>query len=198
MNNDGSVALWATVPLKLTRHEDGAEIQVLGIRRRKGSCLLYGGADNGEGWELVVGDESFDVSDMPSDHLPGYTIEFPGFETYILAKLSPEVAAKVVSWRILKRDEIPVDRSFRGAWRDGKVSVDVDMPTAREIHRDHLRTLRAPLLAQLDTEYMRADEAGDKAEKARIVVQKQALRDATANPAIDAARTPEELKAIQL
>jgi hypothetical protein len=48
----------------------------------------------------------------------------------------------------------------------------------------------------LDTAYMRADEVGDQQEKRRIATQKQALRDVTADPRIDAAATPEELKAV--
>lgn len=87
---------------------------------------------------------------------------------------------------------IPSDRTFRNAW---KADLTVDMPVAREIHRDRLRAMRAPLMASLDTEYMRADELGDTTEKQRIAARKQALRDVTADPAIEAAGTPEALKA---
>ena len=51
-------------------------------------------------------------------------------------------------------------------------------------------------LAALDVEYQHADERGDVAEKARIAAKKQALRDVTADPAIEAAQTPEALKAV--
>jgi hypothetical protein len=95
-------------------------------------------------------------------------------------------------------DAVPTDRAFRDAWTfDGK-SFGHDMVKAREIHRDRLRVQRAPLLDALDVAYARADEAGDVAAKAKIAADKQELRDITAAPAIDAAKTPDELKAITL
>lgn len=69
------------------------------------------------------------------------------------------------------------------------------MPGVREKERELRRRARAPKLAVLDVEYMRADEAGDPAEKARVAAKKQALRDVTIDPAIEAATTPEELRA---
>jgi hypothetical protein len=98
-----------------------------------------------------------------------------------------------VSMRIVKDDDIPRDRSFRGAWGHNFV---VDMPKAREIHRGRLRRLRKPLLEGLDTEFMRAVESGDTAKQADIARQKQDLRDLPARPEIEAARTPAELKAV--
>jgi hypothetical protein len=112
-----------------------------------------------------------------------------------ITKWTPEQQALVVSWRELSDDELPADRYFRSAWKDvGK--IEVDMPKARDIHRDRLREMRAPKLAALDIEYQRADEAGDAERKRAIAAQKQALRDVTADPAIDAAQTPDELKAV--
>lgn len=85
-------------------------------------------------------------------------------------------------------------REFRAAWQlDGDV-VEVDMTSAREIWRDKLRQLREPKLAALDTEFMKLLETGG--DTSAIVAQKQALRDAPADPAIDAATTPEELSTI--
>jgi hypothetical protein len=90
---------------------------------------------------------------------------------------------------------IPADRSFRDAWRHaGEGRVVIDMPAARQIHRDALRALRAPKLAWLDRAYMRADEAGNAKLKADIARLKQALRDVPADPAIEAAKTPEDLR----
>lgn len=91
---------------------------------------------------------------------------------------------------------IPADRSFRNAWKDGGGKVDHDMAKCREITRNALREKRAPLMAALDVKYMRADEAGNVAEKARITTEKQRLRDITKNPAIEAATTPEALVAL--
>ena len=75
--------------------------------------------------------------------------------------------------------------------------ITVDMTKAREIKRDMIRTERKPLLEKLDVEFMRAQEAGDTTLQQEIAARKQALRDVTADPAIDAATTPDELKAVR-
>jgi hypothetical protein len=74
--------------------------------------------------------------------------------------------------------------------------ITVNMTKAVEIKKDMIRAERDPKLAALDVEFMRAVEAGDTAAQATISAQKQALRDATDDPAISAATTPEELKAV--
>jgi len=71
--------------------------------------------------------------------------------------------------------------------------ITINLDKAREIHRDRIRQARTPLLAAKDVEFQRALESG--ADTAAIVAEKQALRDAPAAPEIDAASTPEELKA---
>ena len=75
--------------------------------------------------------------------------------------------------------------------------IKVNMTKAREIKRDQLRAERKPLLEQLDVEFMRAQEQGDQAKADEIAARKQALRDVTDDPAIDAATTPDELKAVR-
>ncbi len=100
-----------------------------------------------------------------------------------------------VSWRIIDKSDVPADRSFRNAW---KPDLTVDMPKAREIHRNTLRRARGPALAALDIEFMRALEVGDTQKIDLINTQKQKLRDITGNPEIEAAQTPEALKAITL
>jgi len=75
--------------------------------------------------------------------------------------------------------------------------ITVDMTKARDIKRDMIRAERKPLLEQLDVEFMRAQEAGDIQKQALIADKKQSLRDVTADPAIDAATTPDELKAVR-
>lgn len=115
-----------------------------------------------------------------------------------LAQWSKVDQDAVVSWRMMEDAAIPDDRTFRNAWRDTtpEAVIDVDMTKARDIQRDRLRAMRDPMLAELDTAYMRADETGDTAKKQDIAVRKQVLRDVTDDPAIEAASTPEELKAV--
>lgn len=71
--------------------------------------------------------------------------------------------------------------------------ININMTKARDIHRDKIRQARNPLLASKDVEFQRALETG--ADTAAIVAAKQALRDAPASAAIEAATTPDELKA---
>ena len=102
-----------------------------------------------------------------------------------------------VNWRRILFEDIPTDRGRsapRGAMSaTGSTST---CPTARELHRARLRELRAPLLAELDVAYQRADEVGDAAAKQKIAARKRALRDVTAHPDIDTAATPEQLMAV--
>lgn len=94
-------------------------------------------------------------------------------------------------------EPLPRDRIFRGAWRHdtGANVVRVDMELARPIAVDRVRAARGPKLDALDTQYMRADETGDTATKQSIAKRKQALRDATKDSRIAAAKTPDDLKA---
>ena len=75
--------------------------------------------------------------------------------------------------------------------------ITVNMTKAREIKRDQVRAERMPLLEQLDVEFMRTQEQGDQTKADEIASEKQALRDVTDHPAIDAATTPDELKAVR-
>ena len=72
--------------------------------------------------------------------------------------------------------------------------IRVNMDKAREIKKDTIRIERAPKLAALDVEFMRAVETGDADAQTTIAAKKQALRDATEDPVILNATTPEALK----
>ncbi len=74
--------------------------------------------------------------------------------------------------------------------------ITVNMTKAVEIKKDMIRQERAPKLEALDVEFMRAVEQGDTEAQATIAAKKQALRDATDDPAITAATAPDELKAV--
>ena len=91
---------------------------------------------------------------------------------------------------------VPADRVFRGAWQFNGAAVEIDMDKARDIHRNNLRAERAPKLAALDVAYMKALEQGSITTT--IAAQKQALRDVTTDPRIEAAATPDALKALTL
>ena len=63
--------------------------------------------------------------------------------------------------------------------------IEINTAKAREIHKEHIRLKRNPLLTAQDIEFQRAQETG--ASTVGIVSTKQALRDATnlANITID-------------
>ena len=75
--------------------------------------------------------------------------------------------------------ELPTDRHFRDAWTwtTTEPVIDIDVQAAQEITKNRLRAARAPLLAQLDVDYMKALETGNGA--AAIIEKKNQLRDVT-------------------
>ena len=91
---------------------------------------------------------------------------------------------------------VPQDRTFRGAWEFSGDAVEVDMAAAVEIQKDAIRAERAPELDKLDVEFMRGLE--QSADVAPISAKKATLRNITDDARIDAATTPDELKALDL
>ena len=115
--------------------------------------------------------------------------------TEIIKKWPESERTKVVSFHAIADTDIPVDRTYRNAWSwNGK--IEHDMVKARNIHRDHMRQVRAPKLAALDVAYLRAEEAGNTPLKEKIAAHKQALRDVLAIHAIESAATVEQLKTV--
>lgn len=104
------------------------------------------------------------------------------------------------NWRVTRQDNIPKDRTFRGAWTDdlSTETVDVNIEKARAIHTDRLRAVRNEKLTQLDILYQRALEDGDEVAKAQVAARKKALRDFTKDPKLLNAATVEELAVFTL
>jgi len=90
---------------------------------------------------------------------------------------------------------IPSDRHFRNAWSLSGTVISEDMTEAKNIFKDKIREVRAPLLEAEDVAYMKALEADDASAKTAAVNKKTALRDAPAASAITNATTIAELKA---
>jgi hypothetical protein len=109
--------------------------------------------------------------------------EDPKFMALAMSKLP----AGSTNIHVVEDSVIPKDRTFRDAWKLSGTSVDHDMAKAREIHRDHMRRVRASLLAELDIRQLRGEN---------VETEKQVLRDVTSDPAIESASTPEELKQV--
>ena len=107
--------------------------------------------------------------------------------TYIVDKDGNQVDASTVT--------VPSDRHFRNAWTlNGKV-ISEDMAKAKEIFKDKIREVRAPLLDAEDVTYMKALEANDSSAQTASAEKKKSLRDAPAASAIDSATTIAKLKA---
>lgn len=98
---------------------------------------------------------------------------------------------KAVQFREINPADLPAHRSFRAA-----LGVDggINMRFAVELTKQRLRNERAPLLADLDVQYMRAIEAGDAEKQAAVVAEKQRLRDIT--KLAEQCRDPQQLKAL--
>lgn len=128
----------------------------------------------------------------------GVTAEWAESEAVWLARIqAKDVPADASDVAIVDEVHIPADRTFRNAWRACPTNgCRVDMPAAVEIHKDTLRALRAPKLAALDVEFIRAVESGDSTRQAEIAAEKATLRDVTKHPDIAAAATPDDLKAV--
>ena len=107
--------------------------------------------------------------------------------TYIVDKDGNQIDASTAT--------VPANRDFRVAWSLSGNVISEDLTKAKEIFKDKVREVRNPKLTALDADYMKALEDGDTAAQSAIATVKQALRDAPAASAIDAATTISELKA---
>ena len=108
-----------------------------------------------------------------------------------------EVAAKDVpegvAFEIVTTDEIPADRTFRGAWVAGDCCIDLDIDKCREIGHDMRRAARAEEFAPHD-EVIAKQIPGVSATEAEAA--RQVIRDKYAGiqADIDAAATPTDIK----
>lgn len=113
-----------------------------------------------------------------------------------VASSHPVTSGTVV--RHVKMDYVPnpVHKDYRTARTltiDNK--IEYDMPKARNLHRDIVRGRREELFKALDKEAIIAltSPGNNTAQMARINNDKQKLRDAPADPRIDAAQTLDQL-----
>ena len=99
-----------------------------------------------------------------------------------------------VPYEIVPEDAIPSDRFFRNAWVKGSGKVEVDLPKAKAIGHDIRRTKRAEEFAPLDEVIAKQIPGKDAAaaEEARQIIRNKYTE---VQDAIDAAETPDEIKA---
>jgi hypothetical protein len=83
-------------------------------------------------------------------------------------------------------ESVDIDNDYFNAYEfDAETGAKVNLDKAKDIHLDKFRAARAPKLAKLDIEFMKAVEANDEEKKAEIIAAKQALRDVTLTPLPD-------------
>lgn len=83
-------------------------------------------------------------------------------------------------------ESVDIDNDYFNAYEfDAELGSKVNIEKAKAIHLDKFRAARAPKLAKLDIDFMKAVEANDEEKKAEIITAKQALRDVTLTPLPD-------------
>ena len=83
-------------------------------------------------------------------------------------------------------ESVDIDNEYFNAYEfDAELGAKVNIEKAKAIHLDKFRSARAPKLAKLDIDFMKAVEANDEEKKAEIIAAKQALRDVTLTPLPD-------------
>ena len=103
----------------------------------------------------------------------------------------------VKGWRPTDPRDVPADRTYRDALRDTGTTIEHDMEHVKRLALDHVRQERAPLFAELDALWMRANGQGDAKAMAEIEAKRQTLRDApqTMTKALEAVKTVDDVKA---
>ena len=107
-------------------------------------------------------------------------------KTFIVDKDSNQIDLAVAT--------VPTNRHFRDAWSLSGSVITEDLTKAKEIFKDKIREVRAPLLAAEDVVYMKALEDADTDAQAASVAKKKKLRDAPAASAITNASSISALK----
>jgi hypothetical protein len=112
--------------------------------------------------------------------------------------LTPEQIAEKdvpdkITYKILDTATVPTNYDFRDAWTYTDSKFGIDITKAREIHKNNIRYARTLKFAELDIEFQKAQETS--ADTSAIVDKKNALRNAPADNAIDAATDVAGLKA---
>jgi hypothetical protein len=83
-------------------------------------------------------------------------------------------------------ESVDIDNDYFNAYEfDSQAGAKVNIPKAKDIQLDKFRAARAPKLAKLDIDFMKAVEAGDEAKRSEIIAEKQTLRDVTLTPLPD-------------
>lgn len=111
-----------------------------------------------------------------------------------IEQIAEKDVPKGSDYAIVDADSIPSDLTFFPVWKYNEGEVEIDLDGAKELWKNKWREARKPKLEALDLAYMRATETQNTSEIARIIQEKQELRDVTNTPI--PGTTPEEIKAV--
>lgn len=116
------------------------------------------------------------------------------FFQHLINKDVPE--SMRASAQVVNLSSIPVDRTFRNAWRKNGVTIQVNLPEAREIHRDKIAGISDREMKALVDEIVIGQALGN--DVTALQAQIQGIQTAVDNvgPNINAAGTPAMLKAV--
>lgn len=101
----------------------------------------------------------------------------------VAQKVAPDALTSVVK---ISQNDLPGDRHFRRAWRKSGGSVVVDLPEARKVQMEHIRSARNKRLIELDKRKYGAEYDAER----------QKMRDIPQTFDLTVAATPEELKSL--
>jgi hypothetical protein len=102
-------------------------------------------------------------------------------------------------YKIVTREDIPVDQTYRDCWRLSERENDliaIDVEKAKEVWKKKMRNARELIFPKLDTDFFRALEFADMDKQKEIAERKRLLREVTALPELENAKTVEEIEAI--
>ena len=110
----------------------------------------------------------------------------------------PEVFIRDMNGRLARAGEVtlPSNRNFRDAWVWNGPVMEVDMPTARWLYRDRVKTAEKAMAAELLPRLFDAELGNNPLEKAELARLRGKARNSRDDTAIDAATTPEDLLAL--
>lgn len=117
----------------------------------------------------------------------------------IAAKLQTEIPDQfaALEYETVESTNMPPSRRFRAAWRLGENAVATDVPLAKALLKDAVRSERDTRLNDSDKEWLRLQAVGTQQAQDDYAAFRQALRDLPedADTAIDALTTEAALLA---
>lgn len=95
--------------------------------------------------------------------------------------------ADAIDPRIVDESAVPADRTFRNAWKQAGTTIEHDMPKARDLQEQRIKDAQRLKIRDI----LEREALGDN-----VASEKASLRAVNPRALVDAAQTPDELKAV--